>query len=70
LSRSWDVVVAGHICLDFIPDLSQSRANSVGALLRPGQLIEVGAAVVAELDTRSSKGELLHGVTMDYVLGN
>lgn len=64
MSRSWDVVVAGHICLDFIPDLSQSRANSVGALLRPGQLIEVGAATLSTGGAVSNTGLALHKLGM------
>lgn len=60
LSKSWDAVVAGHICLDFIPDLSQLQVDSVGALLRPGQLIEVGPAMLSTGGAVSNTGLALH----------
>lgn len=60
MSKSWDAVVAGHICLDFIPDLSQIRAGSVGALLRPGKLIEVGPATLSTGGAVSNTGLALH----------
>ncbi|NLE44582.1 MAG: carbohydrate kinase family protein [Chloroflexi bacterium] len=37
-----DAIVAGHICLDVIPDLSALTGTELGALLRPGRLITVG----------------------------
>lgn len=40
------VIVAGHICLDITPVFPDKKAESVGALLQPGKLIEMGAADV------------------------
>jgi sugar/nucleoside kinase (ribokinase family) len=40
--RTYDAVVAGHICLDVIPDLSASPREGWQALFRPGHLLEVG----------------------------
>jgi len=40
--RTYDVVVAGHICLDVIPDLSANPREGWKALFRPGRLLEVG----------------------------
>lgn len=64
----WDAVVAGHICLDIIPDLSNafpSRAGASGApslasLLRPGKLVEVGDAVLSTGGAVSNTGLALH----------
>ena len=39
-----DAVVAGHICLDIVPKFGQLTGSSVGEILRPGKLLEVGAA--------------------------
>lgn len=38
----WDAVVAGHICLDVIPDLSAVTGAAFDRLFRPGRLVEVG----------------------------
>lgn len=39
------VIVAGHICLDMIPQFT--RTSGVGDQLVPGRLVEVGASVLA-----------------------
>ncbi len=60
VSRRWDAVVAGHICLDLIPDLSRVDRASLTALLRPGQLVEVGAASISTGGAVSNTGLALH----------
>ncbi len=46
MSESPEVIVAGHICLDLIPDIpDQGRDSTV--VLKPGKLIETGPAVTA-----------------------
>jgi sugar/nucleoside kinase (ribokinase family) len=60
LSQQWDAVVAGHICLDLIPDLSRIEGESLSALLRPGQLVEVGAASISTGGAVSNTGLALH----------
>lgn len=40
-----NVVVAGHICLDVIPNLEQLPHGQFGELLQPGRLISVGPAL-------------------------
>lgn len=40
------VIVAGHICLDITPIFPQKRASSLGEILTPGKLLEVGKADV------------------------
>ena len=37
-----DAVVAGHLCLDLIPDLSASAQGQFEALFQPGQLVDIG----------------------------
>ena len=60
MTQRWDAVVAGHICLDLIPDLSRVEGASLSALLRPGQLVEVGAASIATGGAVSNTGLALH----------
>lgn len=38
----WDAVVAGHICLDVIPELSAMAGVSFDQMFQPGRLVEVG----------------------------
>jgi sugar/nucleoside kinase (ribokinase family) len=38
----WDSVIAGHICLDVIPDLSAMAGASFERHFQPGRLVEVG----------------------------
>jgi sugar/nucleoside kinase (ribokinase family) len=37
-----DAVVAGHLCLDMIPDLSGSEKDDFEAVFQPGQLVNIG----------------------------
>lgn len=42
------VVMAGHLCLDVIPDLSSLQsASEGGTLMEPGRLLRIGPAVMA-----------------------
>ena len=54
---SFDVVVAGHICLDVIPRIS---SGDLLANLKPGALIEIGQAVLSTGGTVSNAGRALH----------
>ena len=38
------VIVAGHICLDINPVFKGPKVSSIGDLLKPGKLVQVGAA--------------------------
>jgi sugar/nucleoside kinase (ribokinase family) len=55
-----DVVAAGHICLDIIPDLSGTGESALRSLLRPGRLVEVGAAALSTGGPVSNTGLALH----------
>ena len=52
-------VVAGHICLDIIPDLSRV-SGQLDEILIPGKLVDVGSAVTATGGTVSNTGLALH----------
>jgi sugar/nucleoside kinase (ribokinase family) len=53
-------VVAGHLCLDIIPDLSGSPRSSFDTLFVPGHLINVGQAVFSTGGLVSNTGLVLH----------
>jgi sugar/nucleoside kinase (ribokinase family) len=38
----YDAIVAGHLCLDVIPDLSSIEQDQIDAILQPGRLVIVG----------------------------
>ncbi len=40
------VIVAGHICLDITPEFPDRKVRSMGEILQPGKLLEMGAADV------------------------
>lgn len=61
--RPFDVMVAGHLCLDIIPKFA-TDATSLNDLLRPGQLIEVSEAAISTGGAVSNTGIVLK------VLGN
>jgi sugar/nucleoside kinase (ribokinase family) len=53
-------VVAGHLCLDVIPDLSGSPRSSFDRLFVPGHLINVGQATFSTGGAVSNTGLVLH----------
>jgi sugar/nucleoside kinase (ribokinase family) len=59
VSRTIDAVVAGHICLDVIPDLSGTQ-DGFEQRFRPGHLVEVGSAAIATGGAVSNTGLALH----------
>jgi len=60
MTETLDAVVAGHICLDIIPDLSGVDEAPLSDLLRPGTLVEVGDAVLGTGGAVSNTGLALH----------
>lgn len=42
-----EAIVAGHLCLDVIPDLSQMTADQFRRSFAPGKLLEVGAVALS-----------------------
>jgi sugar/nucleoside kinase (ribokinase family) len=56
--------VAGHICLDIIPDLSGISAESWAAHFRPGQLLMAGPVALSTGGPVSNTGLSLHRLGM------
>lgn len=53
-------VVAGHICLDIIPDFGKLNARGFAQAFQPGALIEVGEAALCTGGPVSNTGLALH----------
>ncbi|MBM3149949.1 MAG: carbohydrate kinase family protein, partial [Chloroflexi bacterium] len=60
MSENRCAVVAGHICLDVIPDLSASAREKWEALFRAGQLLKVGPVSFSTGGPVSNTGLSLH----------
>jgi sugar/nucleoside kinase (ribokinase family) len=55
-----DAIIAGHLCLDIIPDLSSHTTEAFNAVFQPGKLIDIGAAKVSTGGAVSNTGLALH----------
>ncbi len=60
MTLRWDAVVAGHICLDIIPNFVHHENVPLGELLRPGHLVEVGPVTLSTGGAVSNTGLALH----------
>ena len=60
MDKHWDAVVAGHICLDLIPDLAHLGQTALSTLLLPGRLVQVGDVAIATGGPVSNTGLALH----------
>jgi sugar/nucleoside kinase (ribokinase family) len=60
-----DAIVAGHLCLDIIPDLSTHVAGQFDSVFQPGKLINVGAASISTGGAVSNTGLALHRLGID-----
>lgn len=60
MSSSYDAIVAGHLCLDVIPDLSQASPEQFKRSFVPGRLVQVGAASFCTGGPVSNVGLVLH----------
>jgi sugar/nucleoside kinase (ribokinase family) len=57
--RATDITVAGHICLDIIPTIRSFEGN-FHKLLTPGNLVDVGSAIISTGGAVSNTGLALH----------
>jgi sugar/nucleoside kinase (ribokinase family) len=55
-----DAIVAGHICLDIIPDLSTQTPGQFDLTFQPGRLVQAGPAVLNAGGAVSNTGLALH----------
>jgi len=56
VDKKFDAVVAGHLCLDIIPDLSHVRVDRAEDFFVPGKLINTGAATLSTGGAVSNTG--------------
>lgn len=47
MNTTFDIVVAGHICLDLIPKFPATGTTKLGEILLPGKLVNIGQCVVS-----------------------
>jgi len=60
MARDLSTVVAGHICLDIIPEIAGGSVEEGKAMLLPGHLTEVGPATLSTGGPVSNTGLALH----------
>lgn len=60
MTQPLDAIVAGHLCLDIIPDLSATTAEQFRRSFAPGRLLEVGAVALSTGGAVSNVGLALH----------
>ena len=60
MSETYTAVVAGHLCLDIIPDLTVGAYSCFDTLFAPGRLTEVGPAVLSTGGAVSNTGLVLN----------
>ncbi|MBN1436157.1 MAG: carbohydrate kinase family protein [Sedimentisphaerales bacterium] len=47
MSRKYDIMVAGHLCVDIIPRFTNTGAKTIEQIMRPGKLINVAEAKIS-----------------------
>ncbi len=60
MEQPFDVIVAGHICLDVIPSLDNVFHDTFEATFRPGRLIQAGAMTFSTGGPVANTGLALH----------
>lgn len=65
---AFDAVVAGHICLDVIPDLSRDGRDRLETLLLPGRLTQVGPVTLSTGGPVSNTGLALTRLGINTLL--
>ena len=66
--RKIDVVVAGHICLDIIPEFPGGTKPKIEKLFIPGRLVNVKEAIISTGGVVSNTGLALHRLGMKVEL--
>ncbi|MFP4499371.1 MAG: carbohydrate kinase family protein [Candidatus Hydrogenedentota bacterium] len=47
MTRTFDIMVAGHVCIDVIPRFPDTGAREIAQILTPGKLVNVGEAMIS-----------------------
>jgi sugar/nucleoside kinase (ribokinase family) len=56
MARSFDVMAAGHLCLDMIPSFYDGDGTRIQDILKPGRLVRVGESAVSTGGAVSNTG--------------
>lgn len=65
MKKKYDVTVGGHICLDIIPKFADTGIREIGALFKPGKLINVGEAKISTGGPVSNTGIAIKKLGLD-----
>lgn len=68
MAETYGAVVAGHICLDIIPDMSRSGQDRFEKMFLPGRLLQVGPATFSTGGPVSNTGLALHKLNISTQL--
>ena len=60
--KKFDIMVAGHLCIDIIPRFIDTGATKISELIRPGQLVEVDEATISTGGSVSNTGVNMHNL--------
>jgi sugar/nucleoside kinase (ribokinase family) len=60
MAKTHNAVVAGHLCLDIIPDMRHNAQDNFATMFLPGRLLEVGSATFSTGGPVSNTGLALH----------
>ncbi len=63
-----DAIVAGHLCLDIIPDLTSFHSGQFDASFLPGRLVQCGSAALTTGGAVSNTGIALHRLGIETCL--
>ena len=63
------IIVAGHISYDITPVIYSTKGKDFGKLIKPGKLINIGKATVANGGSVNNTGMALHkfGANVDLI---
>ena len=64
MEREFDVMAAGHLCIDIIPRFPDTGVRTIAELLRPGKLVNVEAATLSTGGPVSNTGTNLKTLGM------
>lgn len=68
LEKTRSAVVAGHICIDILPDFGRTADQPLPSLLRPGALVQTGALRFSGGGPVSNAGSALHRLGVPVTL--
>lgn len=47
MSKNYDIMIAGHVCLDIIPQFKHTNTTHIEEIFRPGKLVNVGQVKIS-----------------------